>query len=70
MQQPVHDLAGYRVLYLSGAGCALVACVWAYLTHLALRAAYLAEERSHERRDGGGTTMVEVRNPTDITGSL
>lgn len=55
------------------AGAGLLSSGFVYLAWASLRAAYLSEERSAERKDenGGGTTMVDHRNDSgDFTGSL
>lgn len=65
----IYTRSADRIIYFVAAGAALLSCFVIYLAWLALKAAYLSEERSAERKDeNGGTTMVEVRNSGDFTG--
>lgn len=68
---PLRSLATDRVIYLSAACLGLCSCVFVYLASRALRHAYMAEERSAERKEeNDGTTMVQVQNRSEQTGSL
>ena len=60
-----------RIIYFTAAGAAICSSVFIYLAWAALSRAYLSEERSAERKDenGGGTTVVDVRNSGDFTSS-
>lgn len=61
---------GYQIIYFAAAAAGLLSCVFVYLARVALTSVHQGEERSAERRDGGGTTIVEVEAPGNLTGAL